>query len=46
MRLRLSSAAGDPSGQQAVMADLFPVELDAAIDKALTELGPKPKPSR
>ena len=46
MRQRLSSAAGEPGQHQPAMADLFPVELDAAIDKALTELGPKPEPVR
>lgn len=47
MRMRLSSDTGDHGGQnQPVMADLFPVELDAAIDKALKDLGPKPAPAR
>ncbi len=46
MRLRLSSEAGAHGSQsQPVMADLFPVELDAAIDKALKDLGPKPEPA-
>lgn len=44
--MRLSSAGGDLGGQNPpVMADLFPVELDAAIDKALKDLGPKPEPA-
>lgn len=40
IRQRLAPETGPAS--QPAMGDLFPVELDAAIDKALHELGPRP----